>query len=209
MAHLALLSHNSKPHVGAPPAQAAWKAMVGNNAMPALFFAPFVSSTMRIEPQWIDYNGHLNMAYHHVLFDRAVEEAFSLVGLGPEYVAERNASFFAAECHVRYLRELRLEHRVRITLQLIAHDAKRLHFILVMREASDGWAAATAEHLSLHVDLPSRKVVPFPPDIMANLAVMKAAHSRLDVPDIAGRAVSMARASQRAEPETSGGHTHH
>jgi acyl-CoA thioester hydrolase len=29
-----------------------------------LFFAPFVSSVMRIEPQWIDYNGHLNMAYY-------------------------------------------------------------------------------------------------------------------------------------------------
>ena len=28
-----------------------------------LFFAPFVSSVMRVEEQWIDYNGHLNMAY--------------------------------------------------------------------------------------------------------------------------------------------------
>jgi acyl-CoA thioester hydrolase len=27
------------------------------------FFAPFVSSPMRVEPGWIDYNGHLNMAY--------------------------------------------------------------------------------------------------------------------------------------------------
>ena len=41
----------------------------------AFFFAPFVSSTMRVEPGWIDYNGHMNMAYYHVLFDRALEEA--------------------------------------------------------------------------------------------------------------------------------------
>jgi acyl-CoA thioester hydrolase len=54
-----------------------------------LFFAPFVSSTMRVEPQWIDYNGHLNMAYYHVLFDRAVEEAFALVGLGADYLATK------------------------------------------------------------------------------------------------------------------------
>ena len=26
--------------------------------------APFLSSVMQIEPQWIDYNGHLNMAYY-------------------------------------------------------------------------------------------------------------------------------------------------
>lgn len=32
---------------------------------PVFFFAPFVSSTMRIEPAWIDHNGHMNMAYYH------------------------------------------------------------------------------------------------------------------------------------------------
>ena len=35
-----------------------------------VFFAPFVSSVMTVEPAWIDYNGHLNMAYYNVLFDR-------------------------------------------------------------------------------------------------------------------------------------------
>ena len=72
----------------------------------ALFFAPFVSSSMRVEPDWIDYNGHLNIAYYHVLFDRAVDEVFSLVGLNRDYVDTRNASFFAAECHILYKREL-------------------------------------------------------------------------------------------------------
>ena len=52
---------------------------------------------MRVEPAWIDYNGHMNMAYYHVLFDRAVDEAFSVVGLGPDYLEERNASYFTAE----------------------------------------------------------------------------------------------------------------
>ena len=47
-----------------------------------VFFAPFVSSVMRVEPGWIDYNGHLNMAYYNVLFDRAVDEAFELLGCG-------------------------------------------------------------------------------------------------------------------------------
>ena len=41
---------------------------------------------MRIEPQWIDYNGHLNVAYYNVLFDRAVDEVYELIGLGPAYL---------------------------------------------------------------------------------------------------------------------------
>jgi dolichol-phosphate mannosyltransferase len=49
--------------------------------------APFVSSQMRIEPPWIDFNGHLNMAYYVVFFDRAVDELYELLGLGPAYLA--------------------------------------------------------------------------------------------------------------------------
>ncbi len=60
--------------------------MADDRPASVFFFAPFVSSTMAIEPGWIDYNGHLNMAYYHVLFDRAVDEAFGVVGLGPDYM---------------------------------------------------------------------------------------------------------------------------
>ncbi|WP_332693025.1 thioesterase family protein [Bosea sp. (in: a-proteobacteria)] len=157
----------------------------------ALFFAPFVSSNLRVEPQWIDYNGHLNMAYYHVLFDRAVDELFSLVGVNHHYVETRNASVFAAECHVLYKRELTESDQVRITAQLIAFDEKRLHFYLEMRHASEGWLAATSENLSLHVDMTTRKVAPFPADILAGLALMKAAHARMPLPAIVGRMIGM------------------
>jgi hypothetical protein len=68
-----------------------------------LFFAPFVSSVMRIEPHWIDYNGHLNMAYHNVLFDRAVDETYELIGVGADYVANRAHSVYMPRS-MRYLR---------------------------------------------------------------------------------------------------------
>ncbi len=158
---------------------------------PVLFFAPFVSSTMRVEPAWIDYNGHLNMAYYHVLFDRAVEEAFALVGLGADYVQNRNASYFAAECHIRYLRELNSGDPVRVTVQLLDFDDKRLHFFMMLRHATEGWVSAVSENMSLHVDMTTRKVSPFPADILANLAIMKAMHARMARPDDAGRVISI------------------
>lgn len=177
---------------------------------PALFFSPFVSSLMRVEPQWIDYNGHLNMAYYHVLFDRAIDEVFSLVGLNQDYVDTRHASFFAAECHILYRRELTESDVVRVTAQLIAFDEKRLHYYLEMRHAHEGWLAATSENLSLHVDMASRKVTPFPPDILANLAIMKAAHGMMAPPATIGRIIGMPRKtaitvesmSGAREPET-------
>src|ERR687897_810241 len=54
-------------------------AMLDRVDFEPIFFAPFVSSAMKVEPAWIDYNGHLNMAYYNVLFDRAVDEVFELL----------------------------------------------------------------------------------------------------------------------------------
>src|SRR5687768_17340258 len=103
---------------------------------PVFFFAPFVSSTMKVEPAWIDLNGHLNMAYYHVLFDRAMDEAFDLLGIGPDHVEKRKGSFFTAEVHTVYKRELKLDDPVRVTLQLVDHDEKRLHYYLEIRHAT-------------------------------------------------------------------------
>jgi acyl-CoA thioester hydrolase len=182
--------------------------MTDERSAPVFFFAPFVSSTMRVEPAWIDYNGHLNMAYYHVLFDRAVEEGFGVVGLGQDYLEERAASYFTAEVHVLYKRELKAHDEVRATLQLVDYDEKRLHYYMELRHARDGWVAATSEQLALHVDMGSRKVTPFPEDILRNLAVMKAAHARLGRPAALGRVIAVPGRTEAPEPMMMAGTRH-
>ena len=152
---------------------------------------PFLSSVMRIEPQWIDYNGHLNMAYYHVMFDRAVDECWLMLGLGPTYQAERHGSTFIAECHVRYLREIHLDDPVQVAIRLIAADEKRLHSFQELRHATEGWLSATSENMSVHIEMATRKVAPFPPDIQARIGEMARAHATLPRPDGLGRAIGM------------------
>src|SRR5579859_5157139 len=156
-----------------------------------LFFAPFVSSVMRVEPQWIDYNGHLNMAYYNALFDRAVDETYELIGVGTDYVAARRRSIFTAEVHVRYLRELQAGDPVRVTFQLLDYDSKRLHYFEQLFHAVEGWVSATSENLSLHVDLASKKTAAFPGEVATRLADMKASHALLPLPEAAGRRIAM------------------
>jgi acyl-CoA thioester hydrolase len=160
-----------------------------------VFFAPFVSSIMRVEPGWIDYNGHLNMAYYNVLFDRAVDEVLDLLGCGADYVKSRRQSWFTAEVHVRYLRELHAEDPVRVTFQLINYDSKRLHFFEQLFHAADGWVSATSENLALHVDMAAGKTAALPADVAAALAKMKTAHAKLPLPEAAGRRIAMPRRS--------------
>lgn len=159
-----------------------------------VFFAPFVSSMMRVEPAWIDYNGHLNMAYYNVLFDRAVDEAYELLGIGLDYLNTHKHSTFTAEVHVRYLRELHAEDPVRVTFQLLDYDAKRVHYFEQLLHATEGWVSATSENMTLHVDIAAKKVVPFGEPALRALARMKAAHSRLPRPEAVGRRIAMPKA---------------
>ena len=153
--------------------------------------APFVSSVMRIEPQWIDYNGHLNVAYYNVLFDRAVDELYELLGLGPDYLKKHKHSTMVVESHVRYLRELLETDPVRISIQLIDYDAKRILLFERLLHADKGWLSATCETMTLHVDMTAKKVAPFPDAVMRALVGLKAAHAKLPPPEDVGRRIAM------------------
>ena len=165
--------------------------MLDRRDLEPVFFAPFVSSPMRVEPGWIDYNGHLNMAYYNVLFDRAVDEAFELIGCGLDYVKQRKQSCFTAEVHVRYLRELPADNPVRVTFQLLGYDHKRMYFLEQLFHAGEGWVSATSENMSLHVDMTAKRTVPFPDHVAAALARMHSAHAMLPRPEAAGRRIAM------------------
>ena len=153
--------------------------------------APFLSSLMQIEPQWIDYNGHLNMAYYNVMMDRAIDEMWLQLGIGPAYMKERHCSTFTAECHVRYLREIHLGDPVQISVYLLGHDEKRLHTFEELRHATEGWLSATSENMTLHMDMKARKVAVFPPDIRARIQAVVASHAAVPRPEGIGRKVAM------------------
>jgi acyl-CoA thioester hydrolase len=153
--------------------------------------APFLASVMQIEPQWIDYNGHLNMAYYNVMFDRAIDELWLKLGIGPGYMKERHGSTFTAECHVRYLREIHLGDPVQVSVLLVGADEKRLHTFEEMRHASEGCLSATSENMTIHIDMTARKTAPFPMDIRRRIETLANAHAGIPRPEGIGRKIAM------------------
>lgn len=158
-----------------------------------VFAAPFVGSVQTVEDRWIDYNGHFNMAYYNVIFDRCGDEAFALMGLGPDYVKARNASFFTLEAHVTYVRELHAQDSVRVTVQLLDFDAKRVHYVQEMFHAGEGWLACVTENIVMHIDMTAKKSAPFPPEVVERIHAMHAAHKSLPVPAQVGHRIGIAR----------------
>jgi acyl-CoA thioester hydrolase len=96
-----------------------------------------------------------------------------------------------AECHVRYLREVKLGDPVEVTMLILAADEKRIHFFEELRHAGEGWLSATSENISLHIDMRVRKVAPFPSDIAERIRAVAEAHAKLPRPDGAGRKIAI------------------
>lgn len=153
---------------------------------------PFRISQLSIDPAWIDYNGHLNMAYYNVLFDRSLDEAGLELGLGPDYVAS-GFSWFTAEIHVRYLRELHADDRVTGIIRLIDADSKRLHWWQELWCETRGFLSATCETMTVHVDLGLRKASPFPQSMLDRITAWRERERDWPAPPGLGRTVGIRR----------------
>lgn len=139
-----------------------------------------------IVPEWIDYNGHMNVAYYVLVFDRATDDFFDFMGMTAEYRAAGNVSAFTAEMHVNYIREVKEGDEVYVTTQLLGYDEKRFHYFHQMYQAEQGYLAATSELLCLFVDMNQRRVTQMPDPILDRLAEIKQSHDELPIPEQVG-----------------------
>src|SRR2546421_11252600 len=145
-----------------------------------------------VRSEWIDHNAHMNVGYYLVVFDYATDAFFDWVGLNAAHRAAHAITTFCLEAHVTYHREVRAGDPLRFTTLLLAHDAKRIHYLHAMYHATEGWLAATNELLSLHVSRATRRATPMAPHVLARLAAIQRAHDTLPPPPQAGRAIGLA-----------------
>jgi len=61
----------------------------------------------RVKADWIDYNGHMNVAYYVLVFDHSTDALLESLGLGEAYRQGENKSFFVVESHVTYENEVK------------------------------------------------------------------------------------------------------
>ena len=151
--------------------------------------APLELHHEAVRPEWLDYNGHMNVAYYLLAFDHACDAFLDYVGMDESWRARTGGTTFTAECHITYQHEVTEGDPLRFSTQLLGYDAKRIHFFVQMFHAEDGFLAATTEWMSLHVDLAARRVAPMPEEITARLAAIHESHRALPWPPEAGRVI--------------------
>ena len=114
---------------------------------------PFCGYQSCVQPDWIDFNGHMNVAYYVLAFDQATDVFNANLGIGPEYTRDTRLSMFVVDMNVTYKRELKEGTQINCTTQLLEFDAKKLRIYHQMFNATEGYLAATNEIIMVHVDL--------------------------------------------------------
>tara|TARA_B100000700_G_scaffold7310_1_gene7766 strand:- start:267 stop:734 length:468 start_codon:yes stop_codon:yes gene_type:complete len=118
-------------------------------------------STTKIINDWTDYNGHMNLAFYILVFDKGAEEILSKFKMGEQSAKTTKKSTMAVESHTTYNNEVKENEEVDVYLSYFDHDKKRLHYKLEMYDKSKNILSATTEVLSLYIDLNIRKVAEF------------------------------------------------
>ena len=152
--------------------------------------APFDRYRGKVKPDWIDINGHMNLAYYTMLFAYATDMLFDAIGIGADYKRLTNHGTFVVETHNIYERELLAGEEVRVLSHILGADAKRLHLAHEMFRLADEQRSAMQELIFLSIDLTLRRVVPFPVAAQICVATAAAAHAHLPAPDWAGRRIA-------------------
>jgi acyl-CoA thioester hydrolase len=157
---------------------------------PPLPYEPYRAA---VPPDWVDYNGHMNVAYYVLAFDRATDRLLDHLGVGEAYRRATNCSIFALEAHVTYLRELRQGERFAVATRLIDADRKRLHLFHTMIREEDGEIAATLEAMALHVELAGPRAAALPDAVFAAIEALLAEHRLLPDPPQLGHRIAIRR----------------
>lgn len=152
--------------------------------------APLALYEAPVEPDWVDYNGHMTEAAFLTAFGWASDKLFRYIGIAEDYRAGGH-SFYTVETHINYRREASLGDPLRITTQVLGVDSKRLHFFHTMHHARTGAELCTTEQMLLHVDMNAQRSAPILAGPAAALAALADAHSDLPVPGEVGRVMSI------------------
>jgi acyl-CoA thioester hydrolase len=154
---------------------------------------PLLVHRQTVLPAWVDYNGHMNVAFYVLAFDMGVDAFLDFCGMTEAFRNQHDVSTYALEAHVTYRAEVLEGDDLRFEIQLLDRDDRFFHYINMMYREADGELCATAEWISIHMDMTQRKPAPFLPETAARLEEIWQAHKDMPQPPQAGRTIGIKR----------------
>lgn len=144
--------------------------------------------------EWLDHNGHMNVAGYLVAFDRACCALCTRAGIGPDRIASGGHTIFVGQANIAYRREVHADDRLLIAARVreMSQDRLILHMSLFRQAAGEApELAAVCEELAVCVAMATRRRAPFPPEVRYWFAALHAAEAGLPIPRIVPGAIGL------------------
>lgn len=154
--------------------------------------APLCLLTTTVAPQWVDYNGHMSESCYLLVFGDNSDAFFRFIGIDESYRAAGH-SLYTVQTQIHNLREVSEGEPIRLTLQLLDADEKRLHIFHAMFHGESGELLATGEQMLVHVDMAQGRSAAMPADLGQRVQAILAAHAGLPKPAQAGQPIGIRR----------------
>lgn len=155
---------------------------------------PVIAETS-VQPDWIDYNGHMRDGYYVIAFSAAIDDLMDEIGLDEAYRTRTGCTLYTLEIHLYYLAEVKSGEALTIRMRVLGLDEKRLHILLLM-ERADGTIISTQDTMLMHVDQAAGPgAAPFPAEANAKLTPLYQTHQSLPPEKFISRAMGLKRKS--------------
>lgn len=143
-----------------------------------------------VRQDWIDYNGHMTDHAYALVFSMAVDKLMVELGIDEAFREKHQYSIYTLETHLCYLQEAHKDEELRVDIQLLDYDSKRMHAFFTMSNG-DGVQLATSEQMLMGMEMKEGRPAPFPPSILASIESLGNSQKDLTVPKQAGRVIGI------------------
>lgn len=136
---------------------------------------------VKIEPEWIDFNGHVRDAYYGLAASFAIDSLMDHLGLDEAYRRSTGCTLYTLEMHMHFLHEMKGSDELKIATSVLDVDRKRIHagFTFVCSRLAE--PAATADVMLLHVHQGEKPAsAPFPQAAIERLSALKLSDAARD-----------------------------
>ena len=154
--------------------------------------SPYKTRNQKVLPEWIDYNGHMNVAYYTLAFDKALDFFFEdVLGIGPSFVEKNNEGPFALKASYNYFSELLEAEIFFVDISILDFDSKRVHVFGEMRKDKSLEISAVFETVLMNMDLSARTVKHYPDRVLELFSIFKSSLVVDNVPKEIGKKITL------------------
>ena len=166
--------------------------MTHQNKTDETFSSPYKTRNQKVLSEWIDYNGHMNVAYYTLAFDKALDFFFEdVLGIGPTFVEKNKEGPFALKASYNYFSELLEEESFFVDISILDFDSKRVHVCGEMRKDKSLELSAVFETVLMNMDLSARTVKQYPDRVLELFSIFKSSLVVNKIPIEIGKKITL------------------